>query len=175
MRLREVNSAKRRIHAQIGPVIDEIAPKWKHNHGKDREQHEQEHTQEQPAAEGPVGESDEHDRALRVPAEVCLVNDSLQGHEQQDRAPLLVDLVAESRVCFEVGIKFRILAALVEPLVVLAHLGHVSVTFVQNVHAAHEKEQRVDAQHAQNKPFDNVADACVGGHRGRGAHWGGLV
>jgi hypothetical protein len=42
---------------------------------------------------------------------VRLVNDSLQGHEQQDRAPLLVDLVAESRVCFEVGVKFRILGS----------------------------------------------------------------
>jgi len=106
----------------FGSVVDVLAVERHEEGGSEQHERKCEACEEQPVSGDPKQRMVDHGAAWCIPAQVRVLDELYCGDEVHGAAGVSLDLVAERRVVFHVGVELRALALLHQPFLVLAPL-----------------------------------------------------
>lgn len=165
------------IHSVVSLSVDESPPKRHKEGGHDEHDTSSPYSNHGPPAHGPVHQTGQQYRTGRVPTEVGVVDNVLQGVQKNDGIVLGFDFVAETRMLFHVVVELVLFALLQQPRLIIAGLMPRNISLVQEVNPTHEEQGAVQTEHTPN---DELRGKNGRGMRNRSIHcksqnWGNIV
>ena len=150
------------VHAMVGLGVDEASPDGYEEGWHDKHENGDVDGDHGPSPHCPVDEGREEGGARLVSAEVRVVDDVLEGVEEDDGVVFCFHLVTQGGVLLHVVVELVKVALFEEPIFVLSELVACYVRLMEHVDAADEEQGGVQAHHT---PYD----------KGRGEErWGWL-